>query len=106
MINPLRSSETPDPTTRTRVNEEPEMSSQQLSSEDQAVIAELRRNWRDEMDATVAPIKKQVVAIMQRTSRAPGTLEHTALDAVPALSHQLLADSGFQAFAKSVLTRS
>jgi HK97 family phage major capsid protein len=81
--------------------------SPQLSTEDQAIITELRRSWRDEFNATVAPLKKQMQALAERTSRLPGssTLEHAAFDAVPSLASQLLADAGFQAFSKGVLTR-
>jgi HK97 family phage major capsid protein len=51
-----------------------------LTDEDKQIIGELRRNLRDEMDGVVAPIKKQVAALLQRTSRLPGTVEHASLD--------------------------
>jgi hypothetical protein len=66
----------------------------ELTSEDQEIVDLLRRNWRDEID----PLKKQVAALMQRTSRPPGVgLEHAALGFAPAaLSRQLNDDTGFQ----------
>jgi HK97 family phage major capsid protein len=60
----------------------------------------------------IGPVKKQVDEqearirnLMARSSRPPGsTLETTSFDAM-SLSHQLLADTGYQAFTKSVMTR-
>jgi HK97 family phage major capsid protein len=56
------------------------MPAHELSAEDQAVIAELRRNWRDEINAAIAPMQQQILAVGQRTSRGPGSngLEHAA----------------------------
>jgi HK97 family phage major capsid protein len=77
--------------------------SPQLSTEDLAVIAELRRSWRDELDTSIAPLRKQLQTVMQRNSRPPGAdLEHTSLGFSPgALSRQLNDDAGFQHWLKS-----
>jgi hypothetical protein len=81
--------------------------STELSPADYEVLNELKRTWRSETEAAISPLRKQVQALMERSSRLPGTnvLEHAALNAVPSLSSQLLGDAAFQAFAKGVLTR-
>jgi len=81
-----------------------------LTPDEKETLEELRRSWRDDMRAEtraeVEPLKKQLLLIQQRTSRPPGSIvDPTTLDAVPTLSHQLLCDSSYQAFCKSVLTR-
>ena len=71
-----------------------------LTSEDQQIIDQLRRNWRDEID----PIKKQVQSLIQRSSRPPGVgLERGALDLSTSLGQQLAHNTGFQAFVKSAI---
>jgi HK97 family phage major capsid protein len=77
-----------------------------LSAEDREILSAVRHQQREEIDAAIDPLRKQMQALMQRTSRAPGTLETGTLNAGPTFSNQLLADAGFQAFAKSILTRS
>jgi HK97 family phage major capsid protein len=44
-----------------------------LAPEDQLIITELRRNWRAEFTAIVEPLRRQVEALLQRSSRPPGT---------------------------------
>jgi hypothetical protein len=56
------------------------MSKLELTLEEQAFVSDLKRSWRDEMDGVVAPIKKQVASLMQRSSKPPGVIEHAALD--------------------------
>jgi Phage capsid family len=77
----------------------------QLSAADQEIIDRLKVEWTQTVEAGIAPIRKQVSALMQRSSRAPGTgLDHAAL--MPAsLSQQLCDNDGFKAFAKSVIGR-
>jgi hypothetical protein len=66
----------------------------------------LRGGFREEINTAIEPLRNQVKSLMLRSSRPPGAVaEPTAADAVPALSHQLLGDTGYQAFCKSVLTR-
>jgi HK97 family phage major capsid protein len=76
------------------------MSTEILSAEDRQVIEALRQGWRDEIE----PLRKQVQALAQRSSRPPG-LEGATLAPPVTLSRQLVDDAGFQAFAKGVLTR-
>jgi HK97 family phage major capsid protein len=81
------------------------MSQLELTAEDQAVIAELSRRTRAEVESAVDPLRKQVKTLMERSSRAPGS-DSTALAAPPiTLSRQLLDDGGFQAFIKSNKTQ-
>ncbi len=53
-----------------------------LSAEDQLMLVELRRTYRDEIDTALAPLRQQVNGLAQRTSRPPGSaaLEHAALE--------------------------
>jgi HK97 family phage major capsid protein len=56
-------------------------------------------------DRRVAPIRAQLSALQQRSSRMPGALEHTAFGAPRvSLSRQLADDSGFAAWVKSQKT--
>lgn len=77
----------------------------QLSAEDLEVITELRRGFHAEIDNVVQPLRQQMNALAQRTSRAPGVgLEHTSLDLPMSLSHQLTGDASFQSWVKNVKT--
>jgi HK97 family phage major capsid protein len=77
----------------------------ELNADERELVVELRRSVRDEVDNRIAPLRRQLLEIGQRSSRAPGASpEHAAFDG-PNLSGQLLGDAGFQAFAKSVLTK-
>jgi Phage capsid family len=71
-----------------------------LTAEDERIIEELRRNWRDEID----PLKKQVQGLLQRSSRPPG-VGAGALDLSTSLSQQLADNTGFQGFVKSAIGR-
>jgi HK97 family phage major capsid protein len=78
--------------------------SPQLSAEDQTIINELRVNWRSEIESSIMPLRQQMLALSQRSSRPPGAaLEHTSL-APAALSRQLTDDSGFQHWLKAKKT--
>jgi hypothetical protein len=71
----------------------------QLSAEDEQIRDEMLRH----IDTAV---ERQIQTVLQKSSRPPGFSQHTALS-VPGvtLSRQLLDDSGYQHFCKSVLTR-
>jgi HK97 family phage major capsid protein len=72
------------------------------TAEEQALVAELRRQWRCEIEAGLEPFQKSLTALAQRTSRPPGFSLESAVS-IPALSlsHQLSADSGFMSFLRA-----
>ena len=67
-----------------------------LSEDDQQIITELRRGWREEMESIAAPLRRDLQALRQRASRPPGvSLEHAALDGANVASvGQRFVDSG------------
>jgi hypothetical protein len=77
-----------------------------LTAADEAIIEQLRRNWRDEIEGVVSPIRKKLDALAQRSSRLPGsTGEPGVLDgASMSLARQLHGDDAFQMWLKSSKT--
>ena len=82
----------------------------ELTPEDQLMMAEIRRNMRDEAEAAADPVSSPRDGSYSRSDlrRPPGFSGDRAAFEMPAtpLGKQLADDAGFQAFTKSILTRS
>src|SRR5215472_10077171 len=79
-----------------------------LTQEEQEIVDHLDHHWRTQIAAEVEPLRRDLQTLKARTSRPPGSssvADPAAAGAAPTLSHQLLADTGYLAFAKGVLTR-
>ncbi len=74
-----------------------------LNAADLAIIDHLRESWRIDLE----PLQKQIQAVMQRSSRPPGSngIQLAALDAPMPLGQQLFDNPLYQAFTKSLITR-